>query len=180
MKKLFYLLAVCGLMLGFSACNPTPDPNPGPDGPIINPDSTNTSGDDNLLGIYIGEYDLHIDVEGYYVDDEISDSQSEQFDGTLSIALPEGIENPAFVNVQGKFNFGNGEQRLIYNTTGALDANGNLVLEDNTYMGGAVPITISYEAISQNQPLTWHSTMSAELSGYNIRYELYNIATKIR
>lgn len=181
MKKLFYIFTVLGLLLGFTACDPTPEPIPVPDdpAPIVPTDSTNGPVTHNPFANFIGEYDLHIDVEGYYVNDEISDNQSEQFSGTLSITMPEGIENPEFVNVLGTFDFGNGEQREIYNTTGSLDANGNLVLENNTYMA-AVPINISYETIAQNQPLTWYSTMSCELSGYDIRYELFNRATKIR
>ncbi|MCQ2284247.1 MAG: hypothetical protein MJZ57_05040 [Bacteroidales bacterium] len=179
MKKLFSILTVCGLLLGFAACDPTPEPGPGPDEPVIPTDSTDVPVVQNPFENFIGEYNLHIDVEGYYVNDDPADSQSEEFNGTLSITLPEGIDNPEFVNVLGVFNFGNGEQREVYNTTGSLDANGNLVLESSTFMA-AVPITISYETISQNQPLTWYSTMACEISGYDVRYELFNKATKIR
>ena len=170
MKKIYLsLLALCSI-LWLASCDPTPG-NSGEEG--------NTPSDTtivNPLSAFIGDYDLHIDVSGYYVDDVASDSQSENFNGDLKIEFPEGLEHPNYVVASGTFDFG-GEQRLIYSTTGTLDADGNLQLEDNTYQA-SVPITISYSAIKQQEPLTFHTTMSCSISGYDVRYELDNTATR--
>lgn len=170
MKKIYLsLLALCSI-LWLASCDPTPG-NSGEEG--------NTPSDTtvvNPLSAFIGDYDLHIDVNGYYVDDVASDSQSENFNGDLKIEFPEGLEHPNYVVASGTFDFG-GEQRLIYSTTGTLDADGNLKLEDNIFSAN-VDINIAYSLINPVQPLTFHSTMTCDLMGYGLRYELDNIATR--
>lgn len=179
-KLLFYLTTIC-LSTFLVACDPTPEPTPVPEPTPEVPEEEggNEETVDSLylhLAEFVGEYNLNIDVNGYYVDDEPSDSQSEYFQGDLRIAFPEGIEKPHYVEVFGTFDFG-GEQRLVYETTGTLDANGNLKLENNIYQA-SVPITISYSPIKLQEPLTWNSTMTCTLYNYAIRYELSNVATK--
>lgn len=173
MKKIHLAILAIFAIFGFIACDPTPEPITPGEGEDTPTDTVTV----NPLSAFIGDYDLQINVDGYYVDDVASDSQSENFSGTLSIAYPEGIENPNYVKVVGTFNFGGGEQRTIYNTTGTLDANGNLKLEDNTYQA-SVPIKIAYSAIKQQNPLTFHTTMSCSITGYDVRYELDNTATR--
>lgn len=173
MKKIHLSILAIFAIFGFIACDPTPEPITPGEGEDTPTDTVTV----NPLSAFIGDYDLQINVDGYYVDDVASDSQSENFSGTLSIAYPEGIENPNYVKVVGTFNFGGGEQRTIYNTTGTLDANGNLKLEDNIFSAN-VNINIAYSLINPVQPLTFHSTMTCDLMGYGLRYELDNIATR--
>lgn len=172
MKKIItFLMAIC-LISFFASCDPQPQPGPTP-GEDTPTDTVPTL----TLASFIGEYDLQIDQYESYIDNELSEDDPAHFTGLLSISYPEGVENPQFVNVSGKFNLGSsGNLYEIYKTTGSLNADGDLVLEDNIY-SAAVDINISYKPIKANQPLTWLSTMSYSISGSTVRYELNNIAT---
>lgn len=119
---------------------------------------------------FVGTYNITIDYDTY-VDGEYAESGC--FEGTLSITA---IDKTT-VRVEGIVNFSGGNAAL-YETTGSVDNNGVLHLEASTYDKGTVPIEVSYGDINYKSPLTFNSSMSTYLQGYELFYEMTNTATK--
>lgn len=174
MKRKNLLLAlICVFALAFTACQKE---NPKPDNQETQSEEPTPV---SQLATFTGHYQLSVSVDGYYVDDEEAESQMESFDGTMDISDPQVVNGVEQVTVKGYFNFGGGEILLVYNTTGTLDAQGRLVLAKNNFTAASgVELEVSYGSISLGNPLSFTSTLTCELMGYNLRYELSNLASK--
>lgn len=131
------------------------------------------------LTAFTGHYELEINVVGYFVDGEEAESQHESYAGTLEIGEPQVVNGVEQVNVKGAFNFSGGEVAQVYNTTGTLDNQGRLVLAKNNFtaVSGAV-LEVSYGSMQPSNPLSFTSTLSCNLMGYDLRYEFSNTAFK--
>lgn len=184
-NKLIYCVLTLAMLL-FASCqkeNPKPDVAANADTEV--PGTSETPEDPPVeetvspLADFVGQYQLDISVDGYYVDDVEAQSQMESFSGTLSIENIHMVGGVETVDVKGSFNFSGDTQLMIYNTTGTLDAQGRLVLANNAFTApSGVELELSYTPITLSLPLCWQSTMQSEVMGYFLRYEMSNTATK--
>lgn len=163
MKRLLTFTLSLLTLLSFSGCEKE----------IDNP-ADNNEFDFEQLKAFVGEYSLTIsytcDING-----EEQPGTAVQ-NGTLSISQ---MEDPEVVEVVGNFpypeiNFD------VYRTLGTLNSDGQLQLEDNTFVIEGMSDTshISYEPISLQQPLTFKTEVSFEVNGLQITYHMNNTATR--
>lgn len=172
-RKSLFLVLLCVLVVVFASCKKE---NPKPDNQATQSEEPAPV---SKLAAFAGHYQLEITVEGSYVDDQIADVQTTSYEGTLDIGEPQVVNGVEQVTVKGSFNFGGGDILQVYNTTGTLDAQNRLVLAKSNFTAvSGAELGVDYGTVSLANPLSFTSTLSCELMGYSLRYELSNMALK--
>lgn len=126
-----------------------------------------------LLDQFVGEYDLHASVIEAYADGQSSEPGGE-WDGTLTITL---TEDESVVDVTSSLNM-SGTQVNLYHTLGSLDEENRLVLAPSTFINPSTQAVnnISYGTIALTDPLSFSTELTAQLSGYDLKYVIHNTA----
>lgn len=151
-RKLTLSIALCA---AFSACQKDPVE-------IVNFDA------------FAGAYSLTTQVIKAYVDGDPAEPTG-YWEGTLTITPS---EDPTVADVIGTVEM-NGTPVDLYHTQGYLNEEGQLILQASTFINPSTQAVyhLSYTPIDPNDPMVFNTSLSAEISGYQIIYTLRNSAT---
>ena len=135
----------------------------------VEPEDTFTASD------FAGQYNLHIDVQHYYIDNEEVEEPTEGWNGWMTISE---TTDPDEVRVQATVNL-SGTEVQIYNTTAFLNADNQLQMVTSNYSNPqGLEFRVTYQPADSAAVLEFGSAMETNYAGYDIRYEMFNTASK--
>lgn len=129
----------------------------------------------NFVDEFVGEYDLNITYKTQV--DGVEQDGTSVLNGTFSISAQ---NDHHFAEVVGVVNL-SGQEIEFYHTTGSLNANGDLVLENSTLtiQASGLVCTMNYNDIHLQDPLEFYSELHTIISGRPVVYKMNNTCHKL-